>query len=72
MSEPILVPLSDMENGNPIVVGIQENPAMKRWDVVLQVGNFKSRHSAETAARHIVRMVEDELGSRPARPQRGN
>lgn len=58
------IELSDIDNNNPIVVGIQHNPAMDRYEVVLVVGNFKTNDKAETAARHIVKLVERELGSR--------
>lgn len=65
------IPLSTHDS-NPILVGIQHNEKMGRWDITLTVGNFASEQEADRVARElIVPLVERELGSRATSPVPG-
>jgi hypothetical protein len=63
---PIEVPLTG-ETDHPVVINLVFNDAMKRWDVELLTGNFKSENAAREMAEYLREMMEERLGSREVR-----
>jgi hypothetical protein len=59
---PIAVPLPEATD-HPIVINIVFNDAMKRWDVELLTGNFKSEEAARETAEYLREMMVERLGS---------
>lgn len=49
---------------SPIMINVEYNELMDRWETVLIVGNFVSEHQAKSAANKLIKLVERELGSK--------
>lgn len=62
----------DSSDSTPIIITIEENRMMGKFDLVIVVGNFSTEHSAKSAGNGIARMVERELGFRKSKPARPN
>jgi len=58
-SDKFEVPLSDPDN-HPIIICLQENALMKRYDLVITVGNFRTTEAAIAYANEVKRFLEDE------------
>lgn len=69
--EPLPVQL-DRPDSNPIMITVERNPFMGRYDVVLVVGNFATEKAAEAVGKELQRLVEEKLGSRPASLAKGH
>ncbi len=58
----MLVPV---DRDRPIAIGIQSfwNPAMSKYEIVLQMGGFETERDKDEAVKEIVAFVEENFGS---------
>jgi hypothetical protein len=70
---PVPLPIQmDRPDSNPILIAVEKNQIMGRYDVVLVVGNFATGKEAEAVGKKLQRLVEKKLGSRPASLAKGH
>lgn len=52
------VPLTDEKN-KPIIIGVQFNEPMSKYDVTIDIGNFATREEAKAAADEVATLIEE-------------